>query len=229
MARIRSVKPSLRTSRVVAMWRWEIRYFWVLLWGYLDDKGRGLDMPKAIAGDCFPLDESVTAKVIDKWLGTMASTKAEPERDPPMCRYEVAGRRYIHSVYWDEHQRPNRPSPSQHPPCPIHEALIESSSEPSNEPPLSPHVLEFEGLTEGEVGGARREPVSEPTGPMPLSPEPPPRCPTHLDNPDPPPCGACAEARKTHALWTAHRNARLAKAPKCAKHRGQIAGHCALC
>jgi len=54
MARIRSVKPALRTSRVVAMWPFEVRYFWVLLWGYLDDLGRGLDIPKTIAGDCFP-------------------------------------------------------------------------------------------------------------------------------------------------------------------------------
>ena len=40
MARIRSVKPALRTSRVVASWPWPVRYFWVLLWGYLDDHGR---------------------------------------------------------------------------------------------------------------------------------------------------------------------------------------------
>jgi hypothetical protein len=123
VARIRSVKPGLRTSRVVASWPFEIRYFWVLLWGYLDDLGRGLDIPKAIAGDCLPLDDKVTAAVVDKWLNIMAKTKLDPDRDPPVCRYEVAGRRYIHSVYWSEHQRPNRPSPSMHPPCPTHEEL----------------------------------------------------------------------------------------------------------
>jgi len=103
VARIRSVKPSLRTSRVVAQWAFDVRYFWVLLWGYLDDKGRGLDIPKAIAGDCYPLDDNVTAKTIDRWLNLMAATKVEPDRTPPVCRYQVAGTRYLHAVNWDEH------------------------------------------------------------------------------------------------------------------------------
>lgn len=123
MARIRSVKPGLRTSQTVAQWRFEIRYFWVLLWGYLDDLGRGLDIPKAIAGDCFPLDDQITASTINKWLGVIATTKIEEDKDPPLCRYQVNGRRYLHSVYWSEHQRPARPSPSPHPPCPVHEML----------------------------------------------------------------------------------------------------------
>jgi hypothetical protein len=33
------------------------------------------------------------------------------------------------------------------------------------------------------------------------APRPPRRCPRHLDNPDPPPCGPCAEARKTADAW----------------------------
>jgi hypothetical protein len=125
VARIRSVKPSLRTSQVVAAWPIEVRYFWVLLWGYLDDLGRGLDIPKAIAGDCFPHDDKITTGTIDRWLKMMATAKTH-DRDAPLCRYEVDGRRFIHSVYWSEHQRPNRPSPSMHPPCPIHELLPES-------------------------------------------------------------------------------------------------------
>ena len=127
MARIRSVKPGLRTSEVVASWPIEVRYFWVLLWGYLDDLGRGLDITKLIAGDCFPLDDKVTPNVIDKWLNIMATAKT-PHRGAPVCRYEVDGRRYVHAVYWSEHQRPNRPSPSAHPPCPLHEVLPEEVS-----------------------------------------------------------------------------------------------------
>jgi len=128
MARIRSVKPSLRSSEVVASWPFEVRYFWVLLWGYLDDLGRGLDIPKTIAGDCFPHDDKVITATIDRWLSIMATAKTN-HKDAPLCRYEVEGRRFIHSVYWSEHQRPNRPSPSMHPPCPIHELLPESVRE----------------------------------------------------------------------------------------------------
>jgi hypothetical protein len=123
MARMRTVKPALRTSRTVASWPFEVRYFFVLLWGYLDDYGRGLDIPKRIAGDCFPLDEKIGAATVDRWLKLMAGTKLQPDRDPPICRYTVDGVRYVHCVYWDEHQRPPRPTPSHHPPCPVHELL----------------------------------------------------------------------------------------------------------
>jgi hypothetical protein len=225
VARIRSVKPSLRTSRVVAQWKFEVRYFWVLLWGYLDDRGRGLDLPKAISGDCFPLDEKVTPGLVAKWLNLIATTKVEHDRDPPLCRYEVAGRRYLHSVYWDEHQKPNRPSASQHPPCPIHERLTESLTEP----PLSPHVLEVEGLTEGEFEGPAREPLTEPpAAPWPDS-EPPSRCQKHLKSTSPPNCGACGDARLHRNRWLADRNARLASAPKCRLHRGEPADNCGRC
>jgi hypothetical protein len=207
MARIRSVKPALRTSRVVAKWPREVRYFWVLLWGYLDDEGRGLDIPKTIAGDCFPLDDDMTPAKVGKWLQLMATTKVSPDKQPPLCRYEVRGVRYLHSLNWDEHQRPNRPSPSMHPPCPVHEGLTEPISEPltesGSEPPLSPQVLEFEGLTEGEVEGAAREPGSEPPAPNRPDPEPPTRCPKHLDDPDPPNCRACGAARVENDRWRA--------------------------
>lgn len=233
MARIRSVKPSLRTSQVVGRWPVEVRYFFVLLWGYLDDLGRGLDIPKAIAGDCFPRDEKYTGAVINKWLSLMATTKVEPDRDPPICRYEVAGNRYVHCVYWSEHQRPNRPSPSMHPPCPIHERLSEpfseSDTEPLSESPLSPQVLEFEGLTEGEVEGAARESGSESPAPSPAGPEPPRRCRDHLEDPDPPACRRCRSARERHETWAAAKRAAIFGAAKCPQHRGQLAHNCAGC
>lgn len=137
MARIRSVKPELRTSDLVASWPIEARYFFVLLWGYLDDKGRGLDSPKRIVGDCFPHDERITPGRVDGWLKLM--THGLQKDDPgPICRYEVKGRRYLHSVNWSEHQRPNRPTPSRLPPCPIHEADTETLTESARESPTEP-------------------------------------------------------------------------------------------
>jgi hypothetical protein len=229
MARIRSVKPSLRTSRVVAQWKFEVRYFWVLLWGYLDDKGRGLDLPKAIAGDCFPLDENVTPSTVNRWLDLIASTKIESDRIPPLCRYEVGGIRYLHALNFGEHQKPNRPSPSQHPPCPVHESFSEPGSESLSESPLSPHVLEVEGLTEGEFGGAPREPLTEPAAPSELGPQPPQRCTKHENIRNPPNCGSCGDARREHNRWQKAYNDRLADAPKCRLHRGEPANNCGRC
>ena len=149
MARIRSVKPELRTSEVVASWPREVRYFFVLLWGYLDDKGRGLDVPKTIAGDCFPHDEDVTAAKVDKWLKLMATSK-DTDKEAPICRYEAAGRRYLHCVNWGEHQRPNRPTGSRLPHCPLHERLTEEVTESDSE------VLTTDSLSDSVPGAGEQ-------------------------------------------------------------------------
>jgi hypothetical protein len=163
LARIRSVKPELRTSLVVAGWPIEVRYFWVLLWGYLDDKGRGLDIPKTIAGDCFPHDNRITARTVDGWLTTMAE---KPDHaDAPLCRYEVAGKRYVHATNWGEHQRINRPTPSRLRPCPIHEGLTEPLTE-------SPGGGSLPGAAEQQSRGAeeQQQPRSEPLAEHPDTP-----------------------------------------------------------
>ena len=111
MARIRSIKPELRTSITVSLWPREVRYFFILLWGYLDDYGRGVDDELLIASDCFPRDRDVTPEVVDGWLEAIAEAG-------PLCRYEVDGRRYLHAPNWREHQKPSHPTRSKIPPCP---------------------------------------------------------------------------------------------------------------
>lgn len=176
MARIRSVKVEMRTSKLVASWPFEVRYFFVLLWGYLDDKGRGLDIPKMIAADCFPRDEKVTAAKVDSWLDLM--TRNLQGGQGPICRYEVDGVHYLHSVNWSEHQKPNRPTPSKLPACELHE----DSSD-------VPHGNSVPG--EGEVG----EGVGEGEGPPPRT------CTEHAKHSDPPPCVPCKNARLARESW----------------------------
>lgn len=111
MARIRSIKPEMRTSITVSMWPREVRYFFILLWGYLDDYGRGVDDELLIASDCFPRDRDVTPERVDDWLELIADSG-------PICRYEVDGRNYLHAPNWREHQKPSHPTRSKIPPCP---------------------------------------------------------------------------------------------------------------
>lgn len=121
MARIRSVKPELRKSLTVAAWPREVRYAWVLLWGYLDDYGRGVDDLRLLVADLFPLDRDVTERKLDRWLSLMSEKpESEPDELPPLCRYEVRGRRYLHATKWG-HQRVSHPTRSGIPCCPIHE------------------------------------------------------------------------------------------------------------
>jgi hypothetical protein len=111
MARIRSIKPEMRTSITVSMWPREVRYFFILLWGYFDDYGRGVDDELLIASDCFPRDRDITPEIVDGWLEDIAESG-------PLCRYEVDGRRYLHAPNWREHQKPSHPTRSKIPPCP---------------------------------------------------------------------------------------------------------------
>lgn len=126
MARIRSIKPELRNDQTVGDWPKEARYAWVLLFGYLDDSGRGRDDLRLLVADLFPLDRDVTEKKLDGWLRRM--TEASPYTDtPPLCRYEVNGVRYLHATKWEKHQRINRPSESRIPPCPLHVSSVNGS------------------------------------------------------------------------------------------------------
>lgn len=220
MARIRSVKPALRTSRVVASWPIPARYAWVLLWGYLDDYGRGIDDVRLIVADLFPLDRDITEKKMETWLRLWAST-INPEKPPALCRYEVAGETYLHAVNWHEHQHPNRPTPSVIPPCPTHARLTESRTEPDTKQLSESSLLEGEGEKERGGGGRNRRPLRE---------RPDPWCTRHPGGTDIP-CRPCASARRDSETWTPPPPpslAELAAAPRCEAH-GEVVGRCPLC
>jgi hypothetical protein len=187
MARIRSVKPSLRTSRVVAAWPREARYAWVLLWGYLDDYGRGIDDVRLILADLFPLDRDVTEKKMRHWLD-LFTTSSNPARPAPLCRYEVDGEHYMHAVNWREHQKPNRPTPSVIPPCPTHERLTESLTERLHGDSRQ------EGEGEGEKEGEASSTLTARTRPEPW-------CRKHPGGTELA-CGPCKTARIVSERWT---------------------------
>lgn len=122
MARIRSIKPELRKSLTAAAWPREVRYTWVLLWGYLDDFGRGRDDIRLLVADLFPLDRDVTERKLDNWLNLMCEKpQHDPEAPPALCRYEARGQRWLHAVKWSSHQRVSHPYDSGIPHCPVHE------------------------------------------------------------------------------------------------------------
>jgi hypothetical protein len=125
VARIRSIKPELRTSLTATRWPREVRYFWVLLWGYLDDHGYGADEPRLIKPDCFPLDDDLTSDDIDKWLDIFVQSGS-------LCRFTAKdGRRYLHAVNWADHQRPQHPAVPRLPAClrTSHETVMGNSGD----------------------------------------------------------------------------------------------------
>ena len=205
MARIRSVSPGLRTSETAAEWDREARYAWVLLWGYLDDYGRGVDNPKVIAADCFPLDDDVTAAMMRAWLDTYESAGST-------CRYEFEGKNYLHVLNWSDHQKPQHPSKPRIVPCPAHEAgahkkWIDVRAAEHARVSGNPHEglvgvsptsrgggeVSSEVRKGGERGAGSGADESAEDGDPPLFPD---RCKRHGNTYEPGPCGDCADARK---------------------------------
>jgi hypothetical protein len=154
MARIRSMKPEFRRSRTVTSWPRDVRLTWALLWGYLDDEGRGEDDLPLLKADMFPRDKDVTEDVLDEWLWSIVECKA----NPPLCRYTVDGCDYLHAVNWDEHQRINRPTASKQPHCPAHEDGL-SGHVRNRDASRNPHVR----LTEPAVSPPDK--LTEPSPP----------------------------------------------------------------
>ena len=118
MARIRTVKPALFTSKTVSRWPVGVRWTFAGLFTFLDDRGRGHDEPRLIKAEVYPLDDRMTAAKVDQHLATIAE-------DGTLCRYEVDGEAFLHLPTWREHQRINRPTPSKLPACPTHEPFTE--------------------------------------------------------------------------------------------------------
>jgi hypothetical protein len=108
MAKARMVRSEIRTSTVVAEWPLEARYFWILLWGYVDDYGRGKDNVKLIKADCFPLDDSVTTEMVDEWLWLFAEAGV-------IVRYTVEGCDFLAVKNWAEHQKVPHPGKDNFP------------------------------------------------------------------------------------------------------------------
>ena len=127
MARIRSIKPEFRTSLTVTGWPRDIRLFFVLLWGYLDDQGRGVDEPRLIKADCFPLDDDVTAAVVDEWIDVIAKAGT-------VVRYKARGHRYLCVPGWAEHQRTQHPKASRIPAPEAGEIVPDDSMIPEDPP-----------------------------------------------------------------------------------------------
>jgi hypothetical protein len=211
MARIRSIKPSFFRSEDVSALPLRARLTWIGLWTQCDDAGRAKDNARLIKADIWPLD-SVTLRDIEEDLETLAGHGR-------IVRYEVDGRRYLEIVNWGDHQAIQKPTPSTLP-SPS-EGRIHSGTPPVALPDAAGMPTAWKGREGSGEEGTRA--TAEP------SPEPPPRCPKHLDDPAPPPCGPCGDARRAHERWERDNAARLAAAPRCRRHRGELAHNCGRC
>jgi hypothetical protein len=230
MPRIRSIKPSFFKSDDVSALPMRARLTWIGLWTQCDDHGRYKDSARLIKGDVWSLDD-VSLRDIEEDLEIL-------EQERRVVRYEVDGKRYLAIVNWHAHQAINRPGKPRYPapPTPLGSAdpddenHCEVCAKPGTASAVTASPIAHDTLTEDSrqegkgregKGGDARDGVSN---------EPPaPRCPRHIDDPKPPNCGPCGDARKARTRWELADAERRRNAPKCRTHRGQPADNCGLC
>ena len=108
MARIRSVHPDICLSATMADLSARYERTFVRLWTHCDDHGRCVDNSRLIKAAIYPLLDAMTPDVLDEELRVLSDAGL-------ILRYEVAGKRLIQVVSWDEFQHPNRPKDSKFP------------------------------------------------------------------------------------------------------------------
>jgi hypothetical protein len=106
-------------------------------------------------------------------------------------------------------------------------------------PSVRPNTSRTHAERSGEVRNPRPDPSRRDGGtgrslgelppPRSGSNPPSPRCEQHLDVDDPPPCGPCADARRSRARWDIADSERRRTQPQCRTHRGQPAHNCGPC
>lgn len=108
MARIRSVKPEFFTSLDIADLSITARLMFIGLWTHADDEGRFVDEPRIVKGALFPLDDHITATVIEDILTELAANKR-------LIRYQYDGKHFAEIQGW-HHQKIDRRTASKLPP-----------------------------------------------------------------------------------------------------------------
>lgn len=133
-----------------------------------------------------------------------------------------------------EKKRRSRSQAKTNPQPPVDSGTVYASAQvmPAFVPPGHPQGLpgDIAGTPRGNPDVSVSVSVSESVSGSGRHASPPPnRCNQHLRNPNPGPCGPCADARRASEQWQADKRARLDMAAKCTTHRGQLAHNCAGC
>lgn len=115
MARIRSLKPEAFESETLAKVSVDAERTLFGLTTIVDDRGRLADKPAQINGNLWSMRGGHTAADLDGELEQLVKA------DGLLCRYTGCdGKRYMHLVTWDRHQKIDHPSKTRIPRCPHH-------------------------------------------------------------------------------------------------------------
>ena len=115
MSRIRTIKPGMATSETLAQIPRETLCTWIMLWPQCDDYGHHLADPRLVWAAIYPLRADTTSQDVAVDLQVL-------EDHSKICRYTGCdGKRYLHILGWQEHQRVDNAAKGWLPACPVHE------------------------------------------------------------------------------------------------------------
>jgi hypothetical protein len=118
MARIRSDKPESYQSETLAEISLAAERTFRGMATIADDRGRLADKPAQINGELWSMRSEREPHTRDD----LETELAEMVKVDLVCRYTGCdGKRYVHLVKWDAHQKIDRPSKSRLPRCPFHQ------------------------------------------------------------------------------------------------------------
>jgi len=140
MARIRSVKPEYWSDATIATFDYFTRLFYIALWNFADDEGRGRALARELAGFAFPLDEDLPNSEIERAILLL-------EQSGRITLYLVSGVRHFQINRWKEHQVINKPSKSRYPAPHDDRSSPEPVSQNSGSAPVA--IPEVSGKNEG--------------------------------------------------------------------------------
>ena len=69
------IKPEFWASKTLMRLSRDSRLLFIAIWNFCDDYGFCLSSTRRILGDVFPIDESVTEKMVGQWLGELVESK----------------------------------------------------------------------------------------------------------------------------------------------------------
>lgn len=116
MARIRSDKPEAYQSETLAEISLAAERTFKGMATIADDRGRMADKPAQINGELWSMRGDHSKDDLESELAEMVKVDL-------VCRYTGCdGKRYVHMVSWDKHQKIDRPSKSRLPRCPLHQS-----------------------------------------------------------------------------------------------------------
>ena len=119
MARIRTIKPEFWDSPGTARASFKARLFYIALWNWADDFGKGTASPKQLIGFAFPNDHDVT-------VSDYPSLASELHSAFEVVFYEVDGRPYYFIPKFAKHQRTEKKAASRIPDPPEDEPAGQS-------------------------------------------------------------------------------------------------------